>query len=271
MQYGTETLDRVRATLAAVDAHYPVKCAGALLTVGNPKLEKEATERGYLNAGLFLAPATMVGANLCPWSTPGCVGGCLNTAGRGGMGLDASGWNYLQAARIRRAARMILDPDAFADDLTREIRAHVRRANRLGLRPALRLNGTSDVAFHRTMPDVVAAAIDAGCTLYDYTKRPKPDAAEHGIDVTYSYPGGAGEAARRYLSAGYRVAVVFSTRKGHALPDEWAAPWGDTVPVIDGDTHDLRFMDPGGVIVGLRAKGRMKQMDPTPTGFLQQG
>lgn len=271
MQYGIDTLERVAATRAAVDAAYPVAAAQPLLTTGNPKIEKDAAARGYLNAALFLAPATMAGANLCPWSSPECVAGCLNTAGRGGIALDASGWNALQAARIRRTARMILDPDTFAADLTREIRAHARRAARHGLRPALRLNGTSDVAFHRTMPDVVAAAIDAGCTLYDYTKRPKPDAAEHGIDVTYSYPGGAGEAARRYLEAGHRVAVVFSTRKGHALPDEWAAPWGDTVPVIDGDAHDLRFMDPGGVIVGLRAKGRMTRMQPTRHGFLQQG
>jgi hypothetical protein len=27
-------------------------------------------------------------------------------------------------------------------------------------------------------------------------------------------------------------------------------------PVIDGDLHDLRFLDPHGVIVGLKAKGK---------------
>lgn len=269
--YGNDTLLRVMATAAAMDTRYPVAGRGALLTVGNPKIEKDAAARGYLNAALFLAPATMVGANLCPWSSPECVAGCLNTAGRGGIGLDASGWNPLQAARIRRAARMILNPGAFAADLKREVSAHARRARRFGLSPALRLNGTSDVAWHRTMPDVIAHALAEGCTLYDYTKRPKPDAADHGIDVTYSYPGGQGEAARRYLAAGKRVAVVFSTRKGHALPEVWHAPWGDDVPVIDGDAHDLRFMDPGGVIVGLRAKGKARNMTPTLHGFIQQG
>ena len=266
-----ETLARVRATFAAVNVHYPAKSPGALLTFTNPKVNKEATERGYMPAILHLAPSTMVGADLCQWATPECRAACLNTAGRGGIGLDASGWNVIQAARIRRAAAMLLTPDDFADRLTREITAHARRARRHGLAPALRLNGTSDLPWHRTMPDVIAHAHAEGCTLYDYTKRVTPDAADYGIDLTYSYPGGNGAAARRYLAAGQRVAVVFSTRKGHALPREWHAPWGEAVPVIDGDAHDLRFMDPGGVIVGLRAKGNARRITPTPTGFIQQG
>lgn len=269
MTYTAKTLDTVRATLAAIDAHYPVRTRGRLLTVTNPKVNREAVELGYLPAVMHLAPHTMAGANLCPWASSGCIDPCLNTAGRGGIGVDASGWNTIQAARIRRAARMILTPDAFALDLAREIGRHAIRAHKLGLSPCVRLNGTSDVAFHRIMPDVITAAREAGVTLYDYTKRPKPDAAAHGIDVTYSYPGGKGEAARRYLDAGYRVAVVFATRKGDALPAEWVAPWGDAYPVTDGDTHDLRFRDPGGIIVGLRAKGKAKRVAPSPLGFVQ--
>jgi hypothetical protein len=46
------------------------------------------------------------------------------------------------------------------------------------------------------------------------------------------------------------VAVVFA---GNDLPTEWNGK-----PVIDGDTDDLRFLDPQGVIVGLRAKGKAK-------------
>jgi hypothetical protein len=30
-------------------------------------------------------------------------------------------------------------------------------------------------------------------------------------------------------------------------------------PVIDGDEHDLRFLDPSGVVVGLRAKGKARK------------
>lgn len=270
MTYSNLTIRAVTATVAAVNQHYPVKSEGSLLTTTNPKVAKGAADMGYLPAVLHLAPHTMAGANLCPWASAECAAGCLNTSGRGGIGLDASGWNTIQASRIRRTAMMILNPAAFSERLRHEITAHARNAERHGLKPALRLNGTSDIVWHRLFPEVIAHAIAEGCTLYDYTKRPIPDAAEHGIDVTYSYPGGQGEAARRYLDAGYRVAVVFATRKGQPLPATWTAPWGYTYNVIDGDAHDLRFADPGGVIVGLRAKGKMRGMRGTPHGFLQQ-
>jgi hypothetical protein len=269
MTYSNLVMRAVTATVAAIDEHYPVKSEGSLLTTTNPKVAKGAAEMGYLPAVLHLAPATMSGANVCPWASVECTAVCLNTSGRGGIGLDASGWNVIQASRIRRTARMILDPEGFSARICREITNHARNARRHGLTPALRLNGTSDIAWHRTFPEVVAHAIAEGCILYDYTKRPQPDAAEHGIDVTYSYPGGQGEAARRYLEAGHRVAVVFATRKGAPLPATWTAPWGGTYPVIDGDAHDLRFADAVGVIVGLRAKGSARGMQGTRHGFLQ--
>lgn len=270
--YTADTLRTVRATLRAIDQHYPVKAAGELLTLTNPKVSKAAADMGYLPAVLHLAPHTMAGVNVCQWATPGtsgCINLCLNTAGRGGINLDASGWNRIQAARIRRTARMVIEPDAFAVQLAREIGRHTIRAHRLGLVPCVRLNGTSDVAFHRLIPEIITAAQAEGVRFYDYTKRPTPDAAEIGIDLTYSYPGGNGAAARRYLDAGQRVAVVFATRKGRELPATWHAPWGDVVPVIDGDAHDLRFTDPGGVIIGLRAKGRAAKLAPSPRGFVQ--
>lgn len=269
MKYSQDTLQAVTATLAAVNAHYPVKSVGALLTVTNPKVNKGATERGYLPAILHLAPASMSGANACAWSSTDCAAGCLNTSGRGGVKLDGSGWNMIQASRIRRTAAMILDPVGFSARLRAEITLHALNAAHHGLTPALRLNGTSDVTWHRIFPEILAHAIDAGVILYDYTKRPIPDAAQHGIDLTYSYPGGRGVAARRYLEAGHRVAVVFATRKGAPLPLYWRAPWGDKYRVIDGDAHDLRFLDAGGVIVGLRAKGNMRGKVGTQHGFLQ--
>jgi hypothetical protein len=263
-----DTLRNVRATLAAVNAHYPVKGDGYLLTYESAKLAKGNRERGYLPVILYAAPATSSGANLCAWSTAECRYGCLNTSGYGGINLDASGWNATQAARIRRAALMILDPEGFAAQLIREVKAASRKAEREGLRLAVRMNGTTDVAWHRVASELVAV-IQEYATVYEYTKRPKPDALEAGIDITYSYPGGDGVAARRFLQAGARVAVVFDTAKGDALPATWRAPWGDTIPVIDGDAHEMRFTDPRGVIVGLRAKGRLVGERGTSRGFLQ--
>ena len=50
---------------------------------------------------------------------------------------------------------------------------------------------------------------------------------------------------------GVNVAVVFI---GESLPTEWLGR-----PVIDGTTHDMRFLDPQGVIIGLLAKGRARR------------
>lgn len=57
------------------------------------------------------------------------------------------------------------------------------------------------------------------------------------------------------------MAVVFSTRKGEPLPETWHG-----FRVIDGDESDLRFTDPAGVVVGLRAKGDAKG---EASGFVQ--
>jgi hypothetical protein len=50
------------------------------------------------------------------------------------------------------------------------------------------------------------------------------------------------------VKSGGNVAVVFDK-----LPTTWRGH-----KVIDGDLNDLRFLDPVGVIVGLKAKGKAK-------------
>jgi hypothetical protein len=58
------------------------------------------------------------------------------------------------------------------------------------------------------------------------------------------------------LSRGGNVAVVFRNE----LPTHWKG-----FPVINGDENDLRFLDPKGVVVGLKAKGKAKT---DTTGFV---
>jgi len=54
------------------------------------------------------------------------------------------------------------------------------------------------------------------------------------------------------LQAGGNVAVVFA----NGLPDRW-----NGFPVINGDLHDLRHLDPRGVVVGLSPKGPKAKRD----------
>jgi hypothetical protein len=236
----------------------------SLLTVGNPKTAKGEKE-GYLTAILHLAPEKVSGRNVCPHATAGCAAACLNTAGRGGIGLNADGLNVIQVARIQRTRWFHRDRDGFLTSLAHEIAAHVRTAARHGLKPTVRLNGTSDLPWERfpvtrdgqTFPHIFAAF--PRVTFYDYTKWPvrlRPLVA--GIpnySLTFSLAESNDEKAGDALDAGMNVAAVFAVKRGGDLPPS-AMIAGRIAPVIDGDATDLRFTDPTGVIVGLRAKGR---------------
>ena len=226
-----------------------------LLTIGNPKTEK-GNGLGYLTAILHLAPATLAGVgNLCPWASPGCIAGCLNTAGRGGIIKRGETTNAIQQARIRRTRWLRSDRDGFVARLRKEIAAHVRRAQRHGLKPAVRLNGTSDIPWERLAPEMFAEFPDV--RFYDYTKashrmfEQRNPGWPANYSLTFSRSEINGPEAVSVLRGGGNVAVVF--RDG--LPDNW-----NGAPVVNGDAHDLRFLDPvGGFVVGLKAKGKARR------------
>jgi hypothetical protein len=56
---------------------------------------------------------------------------------------------------------------------------------------------------------------------------------------------------------------MYTFKRGHELPESWRG-----VHVVDGDAHDLRFLDQHrfGLVVGLRAKGQAKK---DKHGFVQ--
>lgn len=222
-----------------------------MLTLGNPKILKGEAQ-GYYSAVLHLAPAWASGiANTCPMSTEGCRATCLNTAGRGGIVAKGKRTNAIQQARKRKTRALFTNRAAFMAALEHAIRLHVARAKRLGMRPAIRLNGTSDLPF-------LAAAIVPkfpDVQFYDYTKIPRPwERVADNYHVTFSRSESNGMAVRDAMAHGINVAVVFSTKRGQALPDTW-----EGYPVLDGDEHDLRFLDKPGHIVGLRAKGKARK------------
>ena len=238
----------------------------SLLTVGNPKTAK-GEGFGYLTAICHLAPHKLSGANVCGYASAGCAAACLNTAGRGGIGLDASGLNQIQAARIQRTRFFKRDRSAFLTAMAAEIAAHERRAAKHGLRAAVRLNGTSDLPFERfpvewqgrTFANLMQAFPNV--RFYDYTKWPlakrRPELAP-GYHLTFSLAEDNDSRAAEALRAGVNVAAVLLVPKSGDLPATFTIG-GETRPVIDGDRHDLRFLDQSGAIVGLRAKGRAKK------------
>lgn len=249
-----------------------------MLTTGNPKTAK-GEGHGYFTAILHLAPSTVSGRNTCANSTAGCAAACLNTAGRGGIDLDENGLNAIQVARIRRTRWAFADRPGFMVALATAIRAHIRAADRHGLKPAVRLNGTSDLRWERfaftdadgaTYPNIFAAFPEV--VFYDYTKHPPHKRNVDAIpnySLTFSLAENNDAHAAAALGAGINVAAVFDTRKNGDLPEHFYL-LGSRYRVVDGDATDLRFLDPTGkvgVIVGLRAKGRAKH---DTSGFVRR-
>jgi hypothetical protein len=93
--------------------------------------------------------------------------------------------------------------------------------------------------------------------FYDYTKRANRKDLPSNYRLTFSLAENNDAAAEVALRNGINVAAVF-----HKVPQSYM---GRTV--INGDEHDLRFLDPVGVIVGLKAKGNARY--DTTSGFVR--
>ncbi len=137
--------------------------------------------------------------------------------------------------------------EVFLASLRWDIERLIRKANRQGMELCVRINGTSDLPWiaqtmAREYPTV---------KFYDYTKLPKPELRMlPNYHIVFSYSGRNLEETLRLMALGVNVAVVFNRSKGESLPETWNGR-----PVVDGDLNDLRFLDPAGVVVGLRPKG----------------
>ena len=215
-----------------------------LLTEQNYKTTK-GESFGYLTGILYMAPADMVaGINVCKFASAGCKKACLFSAGRGVM-------RPVIQARVRKTELFRDDLNAFMAILGKDIARIVRKAQKLNLRPCIRLNGTSDISWENVrdtngknifelFPDV---------QFYDYTKNFTRDFLN--MPSNYHLTLSRSESnEKRVINKPVNVAVVFK--------DELPATYGGR-KVINGDMHDLRFLDESNTIVGLTAKGKAKK------------
>ena len=227
----------------------------ALLTAptAQAKMAKSAKSGKYLPYILHLAPYTLSGHQTCPKATAGCSVACLNTAG---MGV----FSNVQKARIEKTKQFFNNRAQFLDKLVREISAAERKAIRENKQLTVRLNGTSDLQWevYKAFDGKTIFEVFPDVIFYDYTKIAKrsPNPFPN-YSLTFSAADGNDDDVMVALEKGMNVAVVFRDE----LPSTWN---GRTV--IDGDTDDLRFLDPSGVVVGLRAKGKAKK---DTTGFVK--
>jgi hypothetical protein len=211
-----------------------------LLGSENVKLRKSA-KKNWRGLGLSLAPANISGWEVCASRSPECTRHCLFTSGRGAAHfVRRNGTHPVWMGRIFRTIWFFKARDEFMDRLVHEIDRN-RDA-------AIRLNVFSDWQWERQRPNLFEAFPEV--QFYDYTKhfkrmfRPRP-ANYH---LTFSLHEKNRHLAPAVLGAGMNVAVV--------TPDPRGMIFGHRV--IDGDEHDLRFLDPAPVVVGLRPKGSLR-------------
>jgi hypothetical protein len=218
-----------------------------LLSTANPKIQK-GTKMGYLSFILHLAPADLSGRETCPKRTVGCTAACLNTAGRGGMFKRGENTNMIQKARIRKTQYFFANRDAFMVDLAQDIRKAIKFAEKQGLIPVFRLNGTSDLSWEKyTVPvyEMNIFELFSNVQFYDYTKvLGRKVSAFPNYHLTFSKADGNDADVADALMQGMSVVAVYD-----------AIPAG----VPSADETDLRFLDPKGVMLGLKAKGRAKK------------
>lgn len=265
----------------------------AFFSVDSAKAIK-ANEYGYLNGINYMAPHSAGGVgNLCSHASVGCIALCLGMySGQASMVADLeNGTNSVRDSRKAKAQYFMNERQAFLNEMVIHVAKLVRKASKNGLTACVRPNGSTDLAWEAYRIDVTAetaaaanrALAGTGCapiaagwggsimTLFptvqfvDYTKNPAR--MRRNLPANYHLTFSRAESneveALGVLASGKNVAVVFAD----SLPTTWHG-----FPVVDGDKHDLRHLDPrgnastGGYVIGLLPKGNKAKRDTS--GFV---
>ena len=216
-----------------------------LLTSNNAKTLK-GEKKGYKTFILYMSPFKQnnKGINLCSHASIGCANACLFGSGRGGM------FSKIEQARINKTNFFVNHRQLFLERSVNEINKHIKK---YGDTLAIRLNGTSDLAWEKLKVNSYGKSIIElfpNVQFYDYTKnhiRYKKflnNELPTNYHLTFSRSETNDKVSFEILAKGGNVAMVFNK-----IPTEYKG-----YKVINGDENDLRFLDDKNVIVGLKYK-----------------
>jgi len=178
----------------------------------------------------------------------------------------------VQSARMRKAQWFYNDRASFMDQLYDDVKKFEAYCIKRGIKPCVRLNGTTDIRWENIWIKGGKSIIDhfPNVQWYDYTKIANRKVRHlSNYHLTWSYSNADPRYAAmldKAIENGMNAAVVFRSNFIEVKPKCWHT-WNG-YPVIDGDKDDLRFLDPkGGHIVALYAKGAAKKDN---SGFVQE-
>ena len=218
-----------------------------LLSESSPKIDKSnKIQDKYKSRIMYLAPSDLADGKrtVCPYAKIAmCEEGCLNTSGLGGV------YPTIQKARIRKTLLFLNEYETFMSYLVEDINKFIRECQRENKIPCVRLNGTSDIQWeHQEYKGKTVFEMFPNVVFYDYTKIPTRKV--EGITnyhLTWSYSEANEKYSKLFDTVPNNKVVVFR----NLLPSMFR-----DVKVIDGDEHDMRFLDETNVVVGLKAKGK---------------
>lgn len=253
--FGAKHIDIVQADIDKIYSRNDI------LSINADAKTIKGFNQGFLTGILYLAPSNISGFNVCKSASNGCKSACLFSAGRGKF------YSVYRARAVKTLA-FLSNPDLFLEVLRKSIIKLEVKANKAGLTPIVRLNGTSDINWSEfnlkdSFEFINIFTYFSNIQFYDYTKEPMRILRHKNTPnyhLTFSLSEVNAKAARIMLNQGVNVAVVFNGN----LPDQF---FGSTV--INGDDSDLRFLDPKsspGYVIGLKAKGQAKK---DQSGFVQ--
>ena len=229
------------------------------LLTKNTKLDK-GNKYEYYNIGLQLAPSYISGFNTCPNASINCGMSCLNFTGHGAKHmLNKNNIHMVLKARIIRTILFFEYRKQFKNRLIQEINLHKNKVKKLNdnnlndkkIKICIRLNVLSDIKHEKINKDILEMFKDI--QFYDYSKILNRDIKHlSNYHLTIS----RNELNKDIIKdMPHNKAYVFNVKRNDKLPEYY-----ENKKVIDGDLHDLRFLDNKDVIVGLRYKGNNKAL-----------
>ena len=268
--YGGDTWIQKQRILARKRLSAAIRTDGSLawsklpnLLGTNPKLEKSNDGHEYLTAGQSFAPSFASGYNMCSFATA-CAVVCLFGSGHGQRHMMNGENHVVTQARLIRTWIYLEYPAQYKQRIFKEIRAHVKKAQRMGALPAVRMNVISDRLWEKELPQIFLMFPEV--QFYDYTAVIGRDVSHiPNYHLVYSRKEDNEDVV--FAQKKHNISVVFRVKKGAALP-----PTFKGLRVVDADLHDMIWkwaeMYPGEqIVLGLRPKGKDAWKDTS--GFIR--
>lgn len=243
-----------------------------LMTRVNTKILK-SQKKGVLTYGLSLAPSNISGFNMCAYASPECKKFCLFSSGHASEFMHGPDEQYsrIWESRIVKTLYFKQDRTRFMNHLVFELYSGRLKAAMQDQDFAVRLNLFSDVPWENEPVYVKPRVADRmgiapgeyenimevfpDIQFYDYNSiphrmfRPRPN----NYHLTFSLKENNLNDALEVLQTGGNVAAVVDY-------DTFPASFMG-YPTVNGDEHDLRYLDPMSHIVILKPKGALVKED----------